>query len=186
MRGVACRQCLGAVELDTSPDLEPALTADGLETLGVAPFELADSGEDPIDPGEVKLIGKFNPADDVDGDNVQDLGDNCPFIDNTAQTNRGSFDSDVDESDAQGDACQCAETTDDGAVLDPDDFDDLAAYLSGQITNPVIGAQIEARCSVIHTTECNVLDLVHLRLALDGVLPGVETRCDAALAPPSP
>ena len=79
-----------------------------------------------------------------------------------------------------------ARVTTNGAVLDPDDFDDLAAYLSGQITNPVIGAQIEARCSVIHTTECNVLDLVHLRLALDGVLPGVETRCDAALAPPSP
>jgi hypothetical protein len=176
--------CLGAVELDSSPDLEPALTTDGLETLGATPFELADSGEDPIDPGEVKLIGKFNPADDVDGDTVQDLGDNCAFAPNTSQLNRGSFGSDADESDNLGDACQCAESTDDGAVLDPDDFDDLRAYLSGQVTNPLIAAQIEARCSIVGTTDCNMRDLVHLWLAMDAGATSADTRCDAALAPP--
>jgi hypothetical protein len=178
--------CLGAVELDSSPDLAPALTTDGLESLGVTPFALAESGGDPVVPGEVKLIGKFNPADDIDGDSVQDLVDNCPFIDNTAQFNDGSFRSDVPESDFLGDACQCGESTGDGAVLDPDDYDELADYLSGQINNPLIAAQIEARCSVVHTTECNVLDLVHLWLALDAQATSVETRCDAALAPPSP
>jgi hypothetical protein len=177
--------CLGAVELDSSPDLEPALTTDGLETLGAIPFELADSVAPPIDPGEVKLIGKFNPADDVDGDSVQDLGDNCPFVPNPApQLNRGSFGSDVDESDALGDACQCAESSDDGAVLDPDDFDDLRAYLSGQVTNPLIAQKIEERCSIVGTTDCNIRDLVHLWLALDAGATSVETRCDAALAPP--
>ena len=98
--------------------------------------------------GEVKLVGAFNPADDLDGDGIQDLGDNCPFEPNAAQTNRGSFLDATDDSDALGDACQCAEATDDGAVTSPDDFDEIFDYLAGQITNPIAAAEIEARCSV--------------------------------------
>ncbi|MGH0032674.1 MAG: thrombospondin type 3 repeat-containing protein [Myxococcota bacterium] len=134
----------------------------------------------------MKLIGAFNPADDVDGDGWQDLGDNCPFESNPAQQNRGSFLDGTDESDALGDACQCAEATDDGAVIDPDDVDEIFDYLAGRptITDP---ADIEARCSVAGTTECNIRDLVFLQQALDAgpMGPGVELRCDAALSPPN-
>ncbi|MGH0031140.1 MAG: thrombospondin type 3 repeat-containing protein [Myxococcota bacterium] len=181
---------LGTVELDGSPDLEPALTVDGVESIDdrlspgspVTPFEESDF--DTPDPTQVKLIGAFNPADDVDGDGVQDLGDNCPFEANPAQTNRGSFLDGSDESDALGDACQCAEATDDGAVLDPDDFDEIFDYLSGNPTTTP-AAEIEARCSVVGTVECNIRDLVFLKQAIDAMDPEVELRCDAALSPPN-
>ena len=138
---------LGSVELDGSPDLEPALTVDGVTDVDdrqspgtpVVPFELADFSA-PV-PTQVRLIGAFNPADDVDGDGIQDLGDNCPFSPNPAQTNRGSFLDSTDDSDALGDACQCAESSDDGAVLDPDDFDDIRDYLAGRITKPRRGSR---------------------------------------------
>jgi hypothetical protein len=145
------------------------------------PFERVLFGA--ADPTQVKLIGQFNPADDLDGDGIQDLGDICPFAFDPAQVNRGSFLDDTDESDAFGDACQCAESTDDGSVLDPADFDEIRDYLSGRITNPIIAADIEARCSVAGTTECNIRDLVFLRQAIDSAAPAVDTRCDAALSP---
>jgi hypothetical protein len=185
--------CLGAVELDSSPDLEPALTTDGVNDLDdrfnpgtpVVPFEQVLFGA--ADPTQVKLIGQFNPTDDLDGDDIQDLGDNCPFAGNASQANRGSFLDPTDESDVFGDACQCAEASDDGAVLDPDDTDEIRDYLSGRITNPIVAAEVEGRCSVTATTECNIRDLVFLMKSIDVAAPSVPTRCDAALSPaPSP
>ena len=109
---------LGTVELDGAPDLEPALTTDGVDDIAprgggspIVPFEESDAGMP--DPSQVKLIGAFNPADDLDGDGVQDLGDNCPYTPNAAQINRGSFLDSTDETDSFGDACQCAEATGD-------------------------------------------------------------------------
>jgi hypothetical protein len=179
---------LGEVELSTSPDLEPALTLDGVNDVDnvlaagkVVPLVDADAA--PRDIEQVMLIGAFDPADDLDGDGIQDLGDNCPFAVNTAQTNRGAFLDPNDDADAFGDACQCAESTNDGAVLDPDDFDEIREYLAGRITNPVIAQETESRCSVAGPTDCNIRDLVYLKLALDTAAPAVDTRCDAALSP---
>jgi hypothetical protein len=132
----------------------------------------------------VKLIGQFNPAVDLDGDGVQDLADNCPFQSNPAQTNRGSFLDATDESDPFGDACQCAEATDDGAVMDPGDFDEIFDYLAGRPT-ATPAAEIEARCSVAGTPECNIRDLLFLKQAIDAASTTVELRCDAALSPPN-
>jgi hypothetical protein len=181
---------LGTVELDGSPDLEPALTVDGVNDVDdrlnpgtpVTPYEEADFGTP--DPTQVKLIGAFNPAEDLDGDQIQDLGDNCPFEANPAQANRGSFLDPDDDTDALGDACQCAEATDDGAVLNPDDFDEIFDYLAGRptLTDP---ADIEARCSVTGTVECNIRDLVFLKQAIDAGASSVPVRCDAALSPPN-
>jgi len=52
------------------------------------------------------------------------------------------------------------------------------------ITDP---ADIEARCSVAGTTECDIRDLVFLQRAIAAMPPpeNVETRCDAALSPPT-
>jgi hypothetical protein len=182
---------LGEVELTgAGAGLEPALTVDGANDLAdlfsagtVTPLE--DVAAVSRDLAEVKLIGAFDPADDVDGDGIQDLGDNCPFEWNPAQANRGSFLDATDDSDPFGDACQCAESTGDGAVLSPADFDLIRDYLSGKDVSPHDPAAIEARCSVAGTTECNIRDLVFLKQALDAG-PGVgsvETRCDAALSP---
>ena len=183
--------CLGFVELDGNPGLEPAITHDGVDAIEdifdrgkfVTPYEPVESGT-MVEPVEVELIGEFDPADDIDGDMVSDLGDNCPFIANS-QSNRGSFLDDTDESDFVGDACQCAESTDDGAVLDPDDFDDISDFLAGKITNPIDAAAIERRCSVAGTTECNIRDLVFLKQAIDAGATSVDLRCDAALSPPN-
>jgi hypothetical protein len=180
--------CIGAVELSGSPDLEPALTNDGVNDVDdrfnpgtpVTAYDQVLLGS--LDPTQVKLVGAFNPAEDLDGDGIQDLGDNCPFEANPAQSNRGSFLDDTDESDFLGDACQCGEATDDGAVMSPEDFDEIRDYLSGRatVTDPAI---IEARCSVVGTVECNIRDLVFLKQAIDAAATNVETRCDAALSP---
>jgi hypothetical protein len=182
---------LGSVELDGNPELEPALSVDGVNAIDdlfntgtpVPPLEEADYATP--DPTQLKLVGAFNPADDVDGDGVQDLGDNCPFAPNADQQNNGSFLSAVPDSDSLGDACQCAESTGDGAVMDPADFEEIRDSLSGKIVVPEVAAEIEERCSVAGTTECNMRDLVFLKLAIDAG-PGVgevESRCDAALSP---
>ena len=191
--------CIGTVELDGSPDLEPALTVDGVNDIDdvfnpgtpVTAYDQVLFGA--IDPTQVRLIGAFDPADDLDGDGIQDLGDNCPFVINTAQSNRGSFLDDTDESDFAGDACQCAEATGDGAVTDvsmvptpppPYDLDEIRDFLSGRITGPQ-AVEIAARCSVVGTTECNIRDLVFLSKAIGNMDPSVDVRCDAALSPPN-
>jgi hypothetical protein len=193
-RSAGLLSCIGAVELDGSPDLEPALTLDGVNDIPdvldlevgpivTRPLEVVDSGA-AFDVAEVQLVGEFDPADDLDGDSVQDLADNCPFISNPLQENQGAF-LDASTADVLGDACQCAEGTGDGAVFEAD-FDLIRDYLSGKVTNPVTAQEIEERCSVAGTTECNMRDLLFLRLALDAGSPGVERRCDAAVAPAAP
>ena len=114
--------------------------------------------------GEVKLIGAFDPAEDLDSDGIQDLGDNCPFQPNPdAGEPREPSSTPPTTADPLGDACQCAEATDDGAVLDPDDFDEIRDYLwRGGSPTRSIAAEIEARCSVAGTPECNIRDLVFL------------------------
>ncbi len=174
---------LGTVEVDTTPDLQPALTVDGVPSVVAIPLQKSDSGTS--SPTQLRLVGAFDPAEDLDGDEVQDLSDNCPFTPNPAQANRGSFLSSVDSSDALGDDCQCGEATGDGAVF-AEDYAQIRAYLAGRITSPTLLAQIEARCSVAGPTDCNIRDLVVLKQALDSGAAGVATRCDAALSPAAP
>jgi hypothetical protein len=184
---------LGTVELDANPDLEPALTTDGVSTIDdlfntgtpVAPFELSEDAQALPDVTQVKLIGEFNPADDVDSDGIQDLADNCPFIVNASQLNRGSYLSAEEESDFLGDACQCGEGSGDGAVFEVD-FEIIRDYLTGKIAAPGIAAAIEERCSVVGTTECNMQDLLYLRLAIGAGNTPPQARCDAALSPVTP
>jgi len=69
--------------------------------------------------------------------------------------------------------------------MDPDDFDEIRDYLAGRISNPSVAEQIEARCSVAGTVECNIRDLVFLKQAIDAAATEVPIRCDAALSPPN-
>ena len=182
---------LGTITLSGTPDLEPALTLEGVDLIdnrlgagAVVPYEQVVGGV-LADLDEVRLVGQFNPAADTDSDGVQDLGDNCAFIPNADQADDGGFLS--SEPDAAGNACQCGDGTGDGVVqdsVDPllDDFDAIFDLLAGRVTNPAVAADIRERCSVIGTTECNVRDLVILRQAILGATPP-EARCDAALSP---
>jgi len=186
---------LGTVVMDAAPGLQPGLTIEGVDAVvGLAGVAIVRANNtslaDPLD--QVALVGQYAAADDLDGDGVQDLVDNCPFRPNGAADNRGSFLSSIAYSDSLGDACQCAESTDDGAILDPADVNDIRAYLAG---NPLSGssttAEVLERCSIIGTVDCNIRDLVALEVATappggGAAATSVDTRCDAALAPPPP
>ena len=148
------------------------------------PFEWSAFGA-LTDLDEVRLVGQFNPAEDLDGDGIQDLADNCPFSQNVGQRDDGGFQ--TTEPDAKGNACQCGDGSRDGvvdpAVLTPeDDLDEIRELLLGRITSPVIRADAEARCSVVGTPECNIRDLVVLQQAFEAAAP-YTPRCDASLAP---
>ena len=71
---------------------------------------------------------------------------------------------------------------DDGAVFAAD-FDEIRDYLSGKITVPTVTDRSEERCSVVGTPECNMQDLVVLKLAMDAGDPSIGSHCDAALSP---
>lgn len=55
--------------------------------------------------------------------------------------------------------------------------------MAGKVSNPVIAAEIEERCSVAGTTDCNLRAPVFLKQAMDMAATSVEARCDAALSP---
>lgn len=182
---------LGRVVLSGTPDLEPALTLEGVDVIDdrfgagtITPFDTAVIG--PLaDLDEVRLIGQFNPLEDDDGDEVPNLADNCPFSPNSDQRDAGGFLS--TEPDSRGDRCQCGDANRDGIVQDSltpveDDIQQVREFLLGSITNPVIAADVEARCSVVGTPECNIRDLVVLQQAFDQAI-ATTPRCDAALAP---
>ena len=65
------------------------------------------------------------------------------------------------------------------------DFDLIRDYLAGRDVSPHSPEQIEARCSVAGTTECNIRDLLFLKMELDlgAGVGSPEVRCDAALSP---
>ncbi len=60
---------------------------------------------------------EFGPLD-ADGDGVPDASDNCPYEPNADQTDSGGVDTPV--ADGIGDACQCGDVNDDGAVTSSD------------------------------------------------------------------
>jgi hypothetical protein len=184
---------LGTVELTGAPDLEPALILEGVDLIAdcfgpgvIVPFERSRSVLGPLlDLDEVRLIGQFNPAEDEDGDGIQDLADNCPFAQNVDQADDGGFLSPVP--DAKGNVCQCGDGSRNGIVqgsLTPseDDIAQLRDFLLGRITVPGIRADVAARCSVAGTPDCDIRDLVFLQKAFDDNT-APETRCDASLAP---
>jgi len=182
---------LGTIELSGSPDVEPALTLDGIESIDdrfaagtITPFEVSDSGAVTPVLDEIELVGEFNPAEDIDIDGIQDLADNCPFVPNSDQADAGGFLS--TDADAQGDACQCGDGSLNGVVdesLTPteDDLIQIRDFLLGR-SDPMDAPIIAERCSVAGTPDCNIRDLVLLQQAFDASV-AAESRCDAALAP---
>ena len=182
---------LGTVELSGTPDLEPALTVEGVDLIDdrlgagtITPFERTVDGS-LSDLDEVRLVGQFNPAEDEDGDGIQDLADNCPYGQNANQADNGGFQD--TEPDGRGDVCQCGDGSRDGVVdesITPadDDLIQVRDLLLGRITNPSIAADVEARCSVSSGAGCDIRDAFVLQQAIDSGTP-TETRCDAALSP---
>jgi len=124
-------------------------------------------------------------SDDSDADGVRFESDNCPYVDNPLQRDRGGLNAESpDGRDGVGDACQCGEGDGDGIISSEGsgvgsglDLQNLREYLVG-------GSPLDfdaRRCGVLDAAgaaaSCNVLDAVALRDALEtGTLPN---RCDA-------
>jgi hypothetical protein len=140
------------------------------------PAALIALGGGPIDPSAAELVGSYNQADDTDLDGRSDDVDNCPFVSNSDQLDRGKLASLL--SDGIGDLCQCGESTGDGSIFSADVLL-LRQLLAGQgVSQPLL---VQGRCSVQGTPACDVADVALLRRALSGMTPTPRSACRYAV-----
>ncbi len=188
--------CLATIEVASppgTPGLQPALVNGAINAVdyldGVQEgYLLTTSSEDPNPmPLEVVyLVNGLDVGEDYDGDGYLDSADNCVFRANDLQNNGGFRDA-TPNFDDDGDKCECADANGSGATFEeetpdpvigaPADLTQIRRYLAGLETSE----DIAQNCSVAESPECNIQDAVVLQRALAGALPGIETRCDAAL-----
>jgi cysteine-rich repeat protein len=163
---------LGVVELDSG---DPPDWLAG-RVLGVPEVtdEFLKTDLVPVAITEVSQRSVGNPGADFDGDGRQDDGDNCQYMANPNQENNGALN--TNDPDDYGDACQCGECDGTGAIY-PEDPDGLQEVLAGLVTDP----EALQRCSVAGDPECDILDVVVIRRALVGQLPGIQPVCTAAV-----
>jgi hypothetical protein len=139
------------------------------------------------------------PIPDRDGDGVADDGDrsgiagdapcatnvsagcddNCPATANASQQDSGGVG--AGGPDGRGNACQCGDVDDDGAVT-PSDASGLRAWLAGTLA----GLPAAAKCGVVNDGRCSVADASVLRRVTDaGLAPAPAQVCGAATPPAS-
>jgi hypothetical protein len=118
------------------------------------------------------------PPNDSDGDGFPNTGDNCPMLPNPTQADTGRIGG--TPGDGIGDACQCGDVSQDGAVTQAD-VTLFRQHLASPGGVPFLGAAA-GKCSVIGviTGQCDLLDAVVLRRALAGLAPGVTQVCGSA------
>jgi hypothetical protein len=171
------RILLGILEYLVPPSADPpqpGMTFEGATSLVSEITQEFDAGE-PITAEQVLLVGEFDSQDDFDADGRGDDSDNCPFIDNPGQENRGGVNTTVP--DLFGDVCQCGEATHDGAVFSGDDVRPLQEALVGLSGD----SDVLARCSVSGGTECDILDIVLVgRVGIDA---DISQVCAPMVAP---
>lgn len=113
---------------------------------------------------------------DFDADGVADLDDDCPFTADPAQIDTAGLGAGSGP-DGRGDPCQCGDLDQDGGVTQADldvlrdPATDLAAYTE--------------RCSVFASTlagtECDLVDAVVMKRALNGLTGDFANVCAAAV-----
>ncbi len=120
------------------------------------------------------------PTGDADGDGVDDPLDNCPLEPNPSQDDAGGI-GPGSLPDGVGDACQCGDV--DGSLrVEQPDVDLLRLDLAGAGPPP-----LPERCSVAgfdgpNASDCDMLDVVVLRRALQQLGPGLLQLCGPAHA----
>jgi lysophospholipase L1-like esterase len=119
-------------------------------------------------------------AQDADGDGVPDASDNCVHTPNPGQEDvAGLF---GPPADGIGDACQCGDVNDDGAI----DLLDVATYQRG-LANLLPTLLDEDKCSVVGgRVDCDPNDEQRLRETIVGETPGLAPVCQAATPVPPP
>ena len=173
---------LDVVETDTGTYVDPNDT-------GTDPLN-PDSDADGLDDGDEVLLGT-NPLDpDTDGDDICDGNatvpaictpgpegaDNCPFIDNSSQTNGDGL--------PAGDACQCGDVDDDGSIT----LADVSRAQENLVGATLGGTFVVARCDVIApsqpgVTDCDVADIFVLQRFVAGYPVIITNSCAAYFSP---
>jgi hypothetical protein len=159
-----------------APPDRPTLTFQGVTSVPGVTSALLALGGGAIDPSGARLVGSYNQADDTDLDGRSDDVDNCPFVANSDQLDRGKLASLLP--DGIGDLCQCGESTGDGSIFAPDVML-LRQLLAGQgVSQPLL---VHGRCSVQGTPGCDVADVALLRRALSNLTPAPRPACEYAV-----
>jgi PKD repeat protein len=98
---------------------------------------------------------------DTDGDGVADASDNCPYVANASQQDRGGVGT-GSAPDGIGDACQCGDVTGDGSVT----LADSVAVQRSLLQPPTATLSQPALCDVSGDRACSLGDAVVLRRAM--------------------
>lgn len=132
---------------------------------GVTDFFVAN---DPVGPGDIRVVGSFDQDGDDDGDDVPNFSDNCAKVANPLQTNTGAVLEVSANTDSVGDACQCCdgESINNGTCFPVD----LAACQKAlaDIQAGLPAPPGAARCSVTGSTALTGEDILYLDLVLNG------------------
>ncbi len=146
---------------------------------GVGNFAEVLLGADP-ESSDSDGDGTADGAEDRDGDRIPDARDNCLFMPNVGQQDRGALGT-GNGGDRVGDACQCGDLTGDGKVTSAD-ANLLASHLASPVFFPLSQSQ-RARCRVtLGSLACDSAQLAALQAALAGAPAArLEPVCDSAV-----
>jgi hypothetical protein len=151
-----------------TPFVPPIVTFEGAEIVSNPdpPLVNADDGLPQIDVlAALQATSDGQQSEDLDGDGIPTSDDNCPFLVNTDQTDRGGFKSTLRNQ--IGDACECGEVSGDGQIQgtagSTDDVAEMQKILAGLAATP----ETEDRCSISGDPGCDILDVFILDQAID-------------------
>jgi len=162
---------LGTLVLSGAGSVQPGITFANIGDLPGNPTALGRSDGSSIQTSQAQVVRVFQPADDFDEDGSQDGFDNCPFIGNADQADFGGVRSPTNplgtNLDGIGNACQCGDLfplISANGIVDTDDLDSLRQ----ELLNPSATSSPPPLCSVTGGVECDIRDLVVLKLAGEG------------------
>jgi hypothetical protein len=132
-----------------------------------------------VDDGRIKEIeviywpaqAAFEPGYDFpddDGDGFSHVDDNCPYVANAGQEDRGGVN--TAEPDGVGDACQCGDVTGNG-IVNGQDGSAVSRHGIGAEPNPLF--QVPGNCDVTGSGQCNGQDANAIRRAALGLETGL-------------
>ncbi len=200
--------CLGTIRVEHGTNL--ASHAPNIELEGAVDSYLEDTlppneSDDAVGPDyfifEPTFAGVTRNTsctlpEDLDADGVRTEADNCPNIYNPAQEDNGSLNptgeigigggSSGASYDGIGDACQCGEGDGDGTISNGADLPNLRKHLMGEDAPDFEPARCNVRNDTVNTTQCNILDAILLKRALEGATSLPDPPLCAAANPPLP
>ncbi|MBW2420099.1 MAG: hypothetical protein JRH19_16270, partial [Deltaproteobacteria bacterium] len=121
----------------------------------------APAGPDELDisePNSVSITSTANAADDIDGDGWRDESDNCKYYYDPSLTNSGGLLSNQSDDDANGDVCECGDTSGNGSIWDYEpDLELVRKAVMGMGLAEGVDQDVLDRCSVSGTSDCDIL-----------------------------